>query len=532
MKHKIFLFLLLIATAFPAAAQTMQRGHVCTLSPFDHETNARQPRAAQSLAVRQLVNTGSPYVPLLLVQFPDRKFSVAADDAAVHDCYHQYANLTHLPAGEGLTVGSPYGSVADYFAEQSDSIFLPIYDIIGPITLDEGYAYYGGNNPRQDARIKEFFTQACVKAVTDFGTDWTKYDNDDNGIVDFVFFVFAGVGENDGSAKDPDALWPSEYPYQYTVQMPDGAVTFGGYGCCNELYGGKQDGIGTMVHETCHGLGFPDFYDRTHRQFGMDSFSPLDAGYYGLGGMSPSCFTAYEREYMGWRTMEELPWSDDAHYSLTLYPYEQFEAVAYKIVNPANPNECFTFENRQNIPGSFDAAIGCWYQNYYDAYGPVHGLQITHVNYIEEDWQSNNVNTDMVYGTKQDYTIVPADGELIGCYTQGLNEAYHTSLHGDLYPGNKDVHEMTSYAVATPPYREESSLKMRVMNIEEAPATGIITMDIYLGDAADNPDVDGIHSVLIHPQQNVKRLIDNRIVIKQGSNRYDIFGKKVGQEAK
>lgn len=527
MKYKIVLFFLFIAAVLTIAAQPPQRGHVRTLSPFDHEMSDRQTRAAQSLAVRQLINTGSPHVPLLLVQFPDRKFSVAADDVAVHDCYSQYANLTHLPAGQGLTAGSPYGSVADYFAEQSDSIFLPIYDVVGPVTLDKNYAYYGSNSPKRDARISEFFTQACQKAVTDFGTDWTKYDNDGNGIVDFVFFVFAGVGENDGSADDPDALWPSEYPYQYTVKMPNGTVTFGGYGCCNELYAGQQDGIGTMVHETCHGLGFPDFYDRTHRQFGMDSFSPLDAGYYGLGGMSPCCFTAYEREYMGWRNMEELPWSDDAHYSLTLYPYEQFEAIAYKIVNPSNPNEYFTFENRQNIPTSFDAALGCWYQRYYDAYGPVHGLQITHVNYIENDWQDNNVNTDMVYGTKQDYTIVPADGELIGCYTQGLGEAYHTSLHGDLYPGNKDVHEMTSYTVVTPPYRGDNTLKMRVINIQEAPATGIITMDVYLGKAAENLYIDGIRSVFAQPHRSSKRLIDSRITIENGDDSYDLLGKKL-----
>lgn len=522
----IFLFILLsLFTPFAAAAQDVQRGAVRTLSPFDQSVSApHQSRAGESLAVRQLVGSGSPRVPLLLVQFPDRRFSVAADDAAVHDCYNKYANLTRRPAGEGLTVGSPYGSVADYFAEQSDSIFLPVYDVIGPITLDEGYAYYGSNTPIHDAHIKDFFTQACVKAVTDCGVDWTKYDNDNNGIVDFVFFVFAGVGENESSAKDPDALWPSEYPYRYTVPMPDGEVTFGGYGCCNELFAGQQDGIGTMVHETCHGLGFPDFYDRTHLQFGMDSFSPLDAGSYGMGGTRPCCFTAYEREYMGWRTMEELPWAD-AHYSLTLYPYEQFEAVAYKVVNPANPNEFFTFENRQNIPTSFDAALGCWYQRFYDAYGALHGLQITHVNYVEQDWQSNTVNTDYENGSKQNYTIVPADGELIGSYTLGLGVDYHTSLHGDLYPGSKDVHEMTSYAVATPPYGNDAMLHMRVVNIDEAPATGIITLDIYLGKAADELNTEGLQSVISCPQPRAKRLHDSQILIGHGNEQYDIAGR-------
>ena len=60
------------------------------------------------------------------------------------------------------------GAVRDYFAQQSDSLFLPEFEVIGPVTLDKPMAYYGENSPSgaKDIRFSEFCSEALEQATT------------------------------------------------------------------------------------------------------------------------------------------------------------------------------------------------------------------------------------------------------------------------------------------------------------------------------------------------------------------------------
>lgn len=483
-----FLLLLCVTAAF-----AQRRGRIENVSDYSELQNpasAPKHRRIGSAATAPLPCIGSPKVPVILVQFSDLKFTVADTDEAVHQNYEDFFN-----AGEGVHPGASnstsYSSVREYFRVQSEDQFTPEFTVIGPVTLSNGYAYYGKDSGKtHDTNISTFYSEACKLAVKQSGIEWSEFDNKGTGRVGFVFFIYAGEGQN--GCDDTNTIWPKESTTSLTVSYDNTSVTFGSYGCTNELYQGLQDGIGTIVHEVGHGLGLPDFYDTNYNAFGLDCWDIMDAGNYQISGKMPCCMSAYELDFMGWRKLVTL--SPDSAYSLTINPLET-GGVGYKVVNKANANEYFVLENRQNI--GYDEYLGWVTANYSRKYGKNHGLMITHVDYNSSSWSSNSVNTN---ASHQRITLVPADGELIPSYPD-YTAAWATSLHGDLYPGDNNVTEMSSYAVFT-----GGTLGQTIDNIRES-EDGIITVDINGGVPVEpNPyDItgDGIVSI-----EDITTLID------------------------
>jgi M6 family metalloprotease-like protein len=394
----------------------------------------------------------------------------------VNDLYYDFFN-----GGEGVHPGaanSPsYSSLKEYFRSQSDGQFTPEFTIIGPITLSKSYQHYGKDSSggAHDINISDFYSEACKIAVQKYNVNWSDFDANSNSIVDFVMFIYAGEGQN--GCADPYTIWPKESTSSLTVNYYDAdsvktTVRFGSYGCTNELFGGIQDGIGVCLHEFCHGLGLPDFYDTNYSAFGLDYWDLMDAGCYQIDGHYPIGLSAYELDFMGWRELVTL--DPDSAYTLTLDPLAT-GGVAYKVVNKANPDEYFILENRQNI--GYDAYMACKEKKHITQYGIPHGLMITHVDYNKASWTGNRVNTQYSH---QRITITPADGKLVSSI-YGFNSAWAQSLRGDLYPGPDNVTEITSYDVFT-----GDSLAQTIDHIQET-ATGTIIVDINGGVHESNP---------------------------------------------
>lgn len=381
-----------------------------------------------------LACVGSPKIPVVLVQFADKEFAadtvynkeIEHSDANVHAFYESYCN------GEGYRFYSAsYGSVRDYFIEQSEGQFTPEFVVVGPVTLDKSYMYYGEDSgSRTDININEFYREAITKG-TALGVNWMDFDDNNDGKPDFIFFIYAGEGQNayDREDKDPEhsgLIWPKESVTSLTVDK----IVFSGYGCTNEVYNKRPDGVGTMCHELSHGLGLPDFYDTKYVAFGMDYWDMMDAGCYCRQGLWPCAYSAYEREFMGWKNMVELSLDEPA--TITLQPMSR-GGVGYKLTNPTNKNEYYILENRQTL-GS-DTYLGWVASTPRNKYGANHGLMVTHVDYNESSWTSNSVNTNKDH---QRITLLPADGVLISSIP-GYTDPYYESMVGDLYPGSKNV---------------------------------------------------------------------------------------------
>lgn len=377
-----------------------------------------------------LRSCGQQRIPVVLVQFSDVAFSVREDTAALTDYYRKYCNGTL--DGQLYTGHGSRGSVRDYFVQQSDSLFLPEFTVIGPVTMDQPLSYYGKNSGGvKDIHFDELCDGAIRKAVQ-MHDDWTLFDNDHDGGVDLVFILYAGVGENCGGGAS--ALWPKDHVDSLRI---DGLSIESVASTCElrpaqkDAYGQvlstKGDGIGVFVHEFCHSLGLPDFYDTVGYSFGMDLWSVMDYGEYANNGFNPGGLTAYERDFLGWQPLVTL----EGPCTLRIPCFAE-GGVGYKVVNDLNPNEYYVLENRQ--PMGWDDKVG--------TFG--HGLQVTHVDYDATKWVQNQVNADSHH---QCMTIIAANNLYKGSSTASTATEYRKTLSGNLYPGDTFNHDLDSTTV-------------------------------------------------------------------------------------
>lgn len=386
-----------------------------------------------SLESALLKQMGTQHVAVLLVQFQDRFFSVAPDSASTNEYYQRYCNGT--PDASPYTGHGSNGAVSEYFRDQSQGQFNPVFDVIGPVTLSREYAYYGKDNGSvHDIYYNEFVRESLEKACQT-NIDWGHLDNNKDGKVDMIFLIYAGLGQNyTNSYGDKNTIWPNERSSSHNVA----GVSFAGCSSACELRptaavdgvitATRPDGIGVFCHEFSHALGLPDFYDTNYKAFGMDYWDVMDYGQYASNGFCPVGYTAYERDFMNWQMLEELK------EPCTLrIPCFSKGGRGYKIVNDNNPKEYYVLENRQ--------AYG-WDVKLCGTRG--HGLMVTHVDYNRESWTNNRVNTTVSH---QCMTIIPANNMLKGGNTSGITSAeWIASLKGNLYPGTSGNHELTDYS--------------------------------------------------------------------------------------
>lgn len=393
---------------------------------------------------------------VLLVEFSDKKF----------DPTNTLEDFKEMMNKEGYDYQGAIGSARDYFIAQSGGQFRPTFDVVGPITLDKTMAYYGGNDKYtgNDSRPEEMVIDACRKVEST--VDFSIYDRDNDGFVDLVYVIYAGYGEsaNDNAGSLDDTIWPHAW---YIYQGAGKEVSVDGklldaYACSAELQGNTgtyRDGIGSFCHEYSHTLGLPDFYDTSGSNYGMSTWSLMDYGCYngpdmnGDGhsdGSVPVGYTAYEREFCGWLTIEEL--TEPATVSLENLADSK---KAYKIVS-SDKNQYFTLENRQ--------------QTGWDTYMASSGLMILKVDYDRMIWDNNIINCEP---TRQRMTIMPADN--------------HRSFYdetGDLYPYNNN-NSFTDQSTPAAVTNTGLLLGKPVTNITQT--DGVITFDFMGGSAIDAP---------------------------------------------
>ena len=356
---------------------------------------------------------------VILVNFSDSKFANANNQAAMNE----------LMNSDNYTYNGATGSVRQFFSDQSDGQYTPDFDVIGPVTLSENVAHYGGNDASgNDVLPGDMVVEACSIANASHGVDFTQYDNDGDGEVDFVYLIYAGKGEADGGADK--TIWPHnwdlESAYYYdncsysTSQRKFDGKTINNYACSGELSGaGARTGIGTIAHEFGHVIGLPDLYDIDYGQNYEDEATPgawhiMDGGSYNNDGKTPPNYTIYDKYFLGWKTPVN---PGNTAQTLTLQAAGTDGYNAYQITSgnsllaATNTTTAYYIENRQ--------------QSGWDAYLPGHGLVIWKVQYNASAWTANGPNdTD---GTLR-YTVVSASGKTTGIGTGA-----------DPFPGTKSV---------------------------------------------------------------------------------------------
>ena len=302
---------------------------------------ARQEYAAQHAAA----NFDSPKIPVILVGFSGQNegFSKTAED------------FDAMLNSADYTANSAIGSVRTYFEENSHGQFTPEFEVLGPVNLTNAKSYYGRNTSTQQGSdaLPEMALVHAAKAL-DETVDFSRYDNDGDGTVDFVLFYFSGYDEAQGG--NTNCIWSHAW-YLSSSSNARNQRTFDGvkldrYFCTAELKGNSGStmcSIGTTCHEFAHTLGLPDFYDADYETNGeaasMYSFDLMSSGNYNANSTIPPYFTAEELYEVGWMSsIPEMATSGTVTLPAVNYP----DATGYSayMTKAATNGEYFVYEVR------------------------------------------------------------------------------------------------------------------------------------------------------------------------------------------
>lgn len=338
---------------------------------------------------------------VILVNFSDVAFETEKaemDSMLIGENYTR--NYSYSYKGKTYSVNSK-GSARQYFQDASYGQYNPQFDVIGPVTVSNNVSYYGKNDSYgNDMYADKMVSEACKLADTEFDVDFTQYDNDNDGYVDFVFVIYAGYGEADGGAST--TIWPHSWNLLSAgTQCKVDGKTVDLYACGNELdfYSKKHTGIGTFCHEFSHVLGLPDLYvTNTSSHTTMNEWDIMDYGPYNNEGNTPPSFSAYERFFMGWLQprlitepeniqLNDLQTSNEA---LLISTTDEHNLIG----NNPDPTTFYIVENRQ--------------QKSWDEHLPGHGMMLTKIQYSYSRWSQNTVNNS---SSKMGVDLIEANGK-------------------------------------------------------------------------------------------------------------------------
>ena len=416
---------------------------------------ATRPKFTQSMT------TGEIRGLIILVQFSDVKFKSSDPQAA----FTRYMNE------EGYHENGMHWSVRDYYVANSMGAFKPTFDVLAPVTLSNNRAYYGTLQISYDGTNYYDYPDSAfieaIKLIKQRGdVDFTLYDNDGDQKVDFVYMIYAGIGEADTGIEY--AIWP-QAAYVNPIAVAGNCSGWSRncyyvshYACSNEISGNAYAhdtstkilaGIGTFVHEYGHVLGLPDFYNTEDMNDQSTPFiwSLMDLGEYNsyaendlLAGTAPPRLTAFERYSLGWLTPRVL---EKQNGEITLYGIDQNDAI---LIPSTNKNEYFFLDYRAK----------------YDEIAPLpnSGMLVWRVSYNASAWDNNKVNVKDAY--RMNLIRSDKDDSLQtvrnGWYTYRAPTLEDENLKGDPFPGIKDVTEFDEFIT----YAREN-LGLRIYDIAE-----------------------------------------------------------------
>ena len=426
---------------------------------------------------------GSPKALVVLVQFQDVKFVSTAPVAT----FNNYLTGTEIEINDILQ-SQNIGSVKKYFHAASGGQFAPQFDIKGPVTVSQNSAYYGADNgSSKDVKLSEMLKEACELALSDITIP--DYDANGDGTVDLVYFIYAGYSQSvaGNSAND---IWPKSGVTDLTINGTSQKVR---YGINNELnyYPGKEfttnkditkriNGIGLFCHEFSHTMGLPDLYPTVASaqidDQAMEYWSLMDGGEYVNNGYTPTPYTPWEKEVMGWQTLTAITMPQS---------YTLNNGEAYKV--EGDNDEYVILHNIQQTEWA-SKLLG-------------HGLLVYRIDYPATSVNISDAPNN--FPGNSAVTIVPADGKLLTSYKVENQEQYNLyarSHAGDPYPGTSKVTEINTIKL------NKSTLERIFTNITETDR--VITFTLA--------NTTGIEEAATAPPQQAERIytVDGRYVGK------------------
>jgi M6 family metalloprotease-like protein len=308
----------------------------------------------------------------------------------------------------------PTGSMAEYYRWVSRGRMVVTGEVVATVVLPRTLGFYaadtfGVNLQGTPRNAYGLFRDAVV--ASDPTVDFSRYDLDNDGVVDMVWLVHAGPGGE--STGNNDHLWS-------ITSRAVGGWNNGSIVECDDLVAGSQlqhmridrftilpelSGlrpgqlceIGVFCHEFGHTLGLPDLYDTSvlggARNVGPGNWALMATGSWGTNGLSPespSHFGAWSALRLGWANLFRPAWDT----TLVITPLADGGPVLEFTFQGEDTPDRFLIENR--VRDGFDRQL------------PEEGLIVTQVDdaIVEAGLPANRVNAALVPGMR----ILEADG--------------------------------------------------------------------------------------------------------------------------
>lgn len=345
-------------------------------------------------------NKGVHKVCVLLIQYPDLPATI---DKTVYQNLFNQANY------------ASNGSFRDYYLKTSYGQLTLNSDVYGWYMADNGYKFYGKNNPNYNANTRDLVRDA-VEAADSAGVDFSVYDNDLDGEVDGLLILHSGIGAEEQSAPNAnDYIWSFRSGLGSNAVSTNSGVSINSFCMFPEKRYNSGSytavGIGVITHEFGHILDLPDLYSTQSRGEGAGNFTNMAGGPWLNSEKTPCLFDAWSKIAMEW--LQPTVISQNGTYTIKKSAVDS--NFCYRINTPKT-NEYFLLENKQ-LKG-------------FDRYIPGKGLAIWHINTntakLLSQGGNNNVNNDTArYGMG----LMQADG------LRGLEKGTNRGDGGDLFPG-------------------------------------------------------------------------------------------------
>jgi M6 family metalloprotease-like protein len=190
---------------------------------------------------RGLPTKGSVKIFALLLDFPDYPAAQSRD------------TIDNQLFGTGDINNWPRESLRSYYRRSSYNMLD-----IGGATLGWYRAGYARSGMAMTTAARETLIKEALLSMDAAGHDFSVYDNDRNGVIDYFVVIWTG----------PDNGW-SNFWWGYQTSFSNSNFNLDGKSFANAKYSWQWESrpVGgpfypyVVIHETGHALGLPDYYD-------------------------------------------------------------------------------------------------------------------------------------------------------------------------------------------------------------------------------------------------------------------------------
>ena len=310
--------------------------------------NGIEPMAILPSDWRGMQTTGTAKMLVIQVEFQDITF----ENSPIYSAEELYGMFN----GNGSAEAYPYESLQAYYSRSS----------YGKLQIESGDVYRYTLSQNREAYVGAYIgEQELLREVLtglDEQIDYNDYDANHDGVLDGICINFAGGSDGWGTT-----WWSHAYSFEDETFMLDGVHPAKYLFLLTEENTFPYEGFRTLIHETGHLLGLPDYYASTGGN--VLDVNDMMADTYGD-------HNGFSKWLLGWIDEDQIQkiTKSDEKQTVNLYPLSGDDPQGKNLIAVIAPEETGIFS--EYLVVQYDEPIG----NQIDTELWDNGYRIYHVN--------------------------------------------------------------------------------------------------------------------------------------------------------